>query len=350
MKKFIYVLMSCFFSQFIFCSDSSTEEFFEEAREPELFYQVGTSSKQNTMTGKYAHDNEDRYVVKSIKYAFDKPDQSAAFFGVFDGHGGHDVSDFLRDHIVNIFLGAVSTAKTVFKAIENTFETVDRQARALRTKQGSTAAVSVICNNKIYLANAGDSVAIAVLRKDNRYYYKDTIDHKPSNKNEADRIQQAGGFITKNGSVARVGRNLSLSRSIGDHPKELGLIATPDIKWLELNNTFRALILVSDGVTDVMTREDIVNEVLDAFHDGKSADEAAQIIVEEAARRGSKDDITALVVKFLYGVNKPEEATTLESPFSNYDVKRSLKRKRTDIKKTPAKRVKKESPGKAKTS
>lgn len=322
MKNYIFVLALAFFSQFLLCSDSSTEEIITE---PALFYQVGVHSQKNNRTGRYAHANEDRYVFQSIKYAFDVPDRSAAVFGVFDGHGTANVSDFLKENFVKTFLGAAYNNENISQAIKNTFMSVDMQARILRAKQGSTAVVAIIHDQTIYLANAGDSAAIAILRRENQYYYMDTTDHKPNVDSEMERILQAGGTINYTGPVARVGGNLSVSRSIGDYPKEIGLIATPEVKSTKIDESFQALILVSDGVTDKLSREEIMNIVLDAFYEGKSAEDAARMIVAKAALRGSTDDITALVIRFLWENRRPAEATVLDAPFSSCNVKRAAK-------------------------
>ena len=74
---------------------------------------------------------------------------------------------------------------------------------------GCTACVSLVTPNKIYVANAGDSRAVAALDKAS---YELSEDHKPENKNERKRIENASGFVEDN----RVNGILNLSRSIGD--------------------------------------------------------------------------------------------------------------------------------------
>ena len=75
---------------------------------------------------------------------------------------------------------------------------------------GCTANVALIANNKLYVANAGDSRS--VLGMSNESAFPMSEDHKPDNEGEKKRITQAGGFVTD----GRVNGNLNLSRALGD--------------------------------------------------------------------------------------------------------------------------------------
>ncbi len=74
---------------------------------------------------------------------------------------------------------------------------------------GCTANVALVTNDMIYVANAGDSRAVAGIK---RSAYELSYDHKPENKDERKRIEDANGFVDDN----RVNGILNLSRSIGD--------------------------------------------------------------------------------------------------------------------------------------
>ena len=74
---------------------------------------------------------------------------------------------------------------------------------------GTTAIVSVIYNNILYVANAGDSRC--VLCRDGSAIEM-SIDHKPEDDSERARIENAGGKITMDG---RINGGLNLSRAIG---------------------------------------------------------------------------------------------------------------------------------------
>jgi serine/threonine protein phosphatase PrpC len=75
---------------------------------------------------------------------------------------------------------------------------------------GCTANVALIANNKLYVANAGDSRS--VLGMSNDVAFPMSIDHKPDDEPEKRRITDAGGFVTD----GRVNGNLNLSRALGD--------------------------------------------------------------------------------------------------------------------------------------
>lgn len=63
--------------------------------------------------------------------------------------------------------------------------------------------------NTLYVANAGDSRS--VLCRNNKPFPL-SVDHKPDDALEKNRIKEAGGFV----SEGRVNGNLNLSRALGD--------------------------------------------------------------------------------------------------------------------------------------
>lgn len=75
---------------------------------------------------------------------------------------------------------------------------------------GTTACVVVVKGKTLYVANAGDS-RIVLCR--NGQAMDLSVDHKPEDQIEKDRIENAGGKITADG---RVNGGLNLSRAIGN--------------------------------------------------------------------------------------------------------------------------------------
>jgi len=74
---------------------------------------------------------------------------------------------------------------------------------------GCTANVSLIVNGTLICANAGDS---RTLLCSGSKPYPMSIDHKPDDEKEYNRVTKAGGFV----SEGRIDGNLNLSRCIGD--------------------------------------------------------------------------------------------------------------------------------------
>ena len=76
---------------------------------------------------------------------------------------------------------------------------------------GCTACVALLQKHCLYVANVGDSRCV-VSRGGQAVDM--SLDHKPEDKIESDRIEKAGGKVTCDG---RVNGGLNLSRALGDH-------------------------------------------------------------------------------------------------------------------------------------
>lgn len=116
---------------------------------------------------------------------------------------------------------------------------------------GCTACVALIRGNYLHVANAGDSRC--VVSRDG-VAIDMSIDHKPEDDMERNRIEKAGGHVTVDG---RVNGGLNLSRALGDHTyketeglplKEQMISPEPDVNKLELTVKDEFLIVACDGV------------------------------------------------------------------------------------------------------
>jgi protein phosphatase 1B len=208
-----------------------------------------------------------------------------SFFGVFDGHGGDEISNYVSKELINSILNAdqelfelLSLNITYLSeqyedrlknAITNGFLQLDNEMKLKFTKSGSTAVACLITPTQIYLINCGDSRGLIV--SDNQIKIA-TKDHKPEDQNEKGRIKKAGGNVNNNRIKYFVNqsskpRSLAVSRSLGDHhfksnsifnQIEQIVIAKPDIYVYErLNEKDEFLILASDGIWDVYKNEDL---------------------------------------------------------------------------------------------
>ena len=93
----------------------------------------------------------------------------------------------------------------------------------------------------------------------------------------------------------RVGGTLAITRAFGDHSlKKEGVTAKPFINKHAIKPFDKFLVIASDGVWDALEDQDAINFCKDEF----STKDIAQGIIKSAIDKGSKDNISCLVIKF----------------------------------------------------
>lgn len=238
--------------------------------------------------------------------------QAVHAFGVFDGHGGKEVAQFVRAHFseelnknTSFNNGDLKTSLTenflkmdtllieptgkdeLRKYAKISKEEDDLQSKKETNRQmdlfkqfmgdktsettdvglltGCTASVCLIdeANKKLYFANSGDSRSIICK---SGVAYPMSIDHKPDLDIEKARIYKAGGWVEE----GRINGNLNLSRCLGDleykqnkdiTPAEQIITANPDVVVENLSSDVEFIILACDGVWDCMTNQEICDFV-----------------------------------------------------------------------------------------
>jgi len=256
-----------------------------------------------------------------------KGSEEYSYFGVYDGHGGRQIADFLDETLENnisIELQQTDSAP-VLERLQRAFLITDMQSRRLNIVTSGATAVSALVHTavdpndsnttlsrKLYVANVGDSRAVLVSEphtaldhlpkpaladsSSNMHAYRLTYDHRAEDAREQARVEAAGGFITR----GRVLGILAVSRSFGDHGMKDFVIADPhltEVDLLALNNA-PLLIIACDGVWDVFSDQEAADLLLEEFKSqgNKPFEDAAEILVQAAMDRGSADNITAIVV------------------------------------------------------
>uniref|UniRef100_A0A0C9R2K5 PPM1L protein n=1 Tax=Fopius arisanus TaxID=64838 RepID=A0A0C9R2K5_9HYME len=158
---------------------------------------------------------------------------------------------------------------------------------------GTTALIAVLEDNKLTVANVGDSRGVMCDSKGNAIPL--SFDHKPQQQRERQRINKAGGLVTFNG-VWRVAGILATSRALGDYPlKDRKLvIADPDILTFDLTDHDPSfLILASDGLWDTFSNEEAVAYIRDRLNEPYFG---AKSLTLQSYYRGSLDNITVVVI------------------------------------------------------
>jgi len=216
-------------------------------------------------------------------------DYKTSLFGIFDGHGGNDVVKYIKDRIPEIIKKYINDLCPIEKCFINSFNKIDEELKFYDSENtGSTATIVLIQDNKIYCANVGDSRAYIIY---NNSIKQITVDHKCSMPEEAERIMNAGGKITKN----RVQGQLVLSRSLGDlYVKKYGVINLPDISVNKIDYNIRYVVIASDGIWDVVDEK----TVLSMSKSRKNAEEFCKDLVKLAIEKETKDNVSCIVISF----------------------------------------------------
>lgn len=214
---------------------------------------------------------------------------------VFDGHGGDDVSIFLQNNFAEFVKQGLYNGclHDIPMLLRRAFATADNMIEVINTPTtGSTAIVCLIHNDKVFFANAGDSLAMIQYSNSDRVEYM-SIDHKVDNPNETKRIIASGGQIYYNSGMGRVSGTLNLARSLGDFYLKQWVISEPFIRSESLKN-IRYIFLASDGIWDVMDKIKIQKILKDITHQTAYVD--LNTVIEYAMAAGSTDNITATLI------------------------------------------------------
>ncbi|CAA7026220.1 unnamed protein product [Microthlaspi erraticum] len=217
-------------------------------------------------------------------------------FGVFDGHGGARAAEYVKRHLFSNLITHPKFISDTKSAITDAYNHTDSELlkaseNSHNRDAGSTASTAILVGDRLLVANVGDSRAV-ISRGGNAIAV--SRDHKPDQSDERERIENAGGFVMWAGTW-RVGGVLAVSRAFGDRLLKQYVVADPEIQEEKIDESLEFLILASDGLWDVVSNEEAVAMVKEV----EGSEDSAKKLVGEAIKRGSADNITCVVVRFL---------------------------------------------------
>ncbi|GMI84671.1 VITAMIN C DEFECTIVE 3 [Hibiscus trionum] len=233
-------------------------------------------------------------------------------FGIFDGHRGGAAAEFSVQALPEFLKTLGSTCSPADALVEAFVKTdvafrdeLDSQKKSRRVIQkdwhpGCTAAASLIVRNKLFVANAGDCRTILCRRGCPLALSRDHVASCPEERN---RVVSAGGEVKWQVDTWRVGRAaLQVTRSIGDDDLKPAVTAEPEITETVLSAEDEFLVMASDGLWDVVSDTEVITIVRDTV---KEPAMCSKRLATEAVERGSKDNVTVIVV-FLRPVSTAE--------------------------------------------
>eukprot|EP00940_MAST-03C_sp_MAST-3C-sp2_P003089 g3089.t1 len=233
------------------------------------------------------------------------------YFAVFDGHGGDSVAKFCGSNVLKrlsrmrAMKSSRSSPKSLAQCMKKAYIELDDALRKEKPHGfciadfcGCTAVSCLVTPSHYVVANLGDSRAILCR---NGKCVPMSSDHKPYDEDEKSRIEKAGGKVY----WGRVNGKLAVSRAIGDFvhkgskdvkPENQVVTVLPDVKIYERKGEDQFVVMACDGVWDVLKNEEVCALVCDAIKGGvEDCDALSKLIIDESFKKGSTDNITAVV-------------------------------------------------------
>ena len=215
-------------------------------------------------------------------------------FAVFDGHGGNTASKYAEEMFVEVYEKFLKVNDPT-EAARKAFNQIDEDlCLKMNANSGTTATVVYIKDEYLYVSNCGDSRAIIHTPYDTEPTTRLTIDHRPSNPSERERITRLKGRFDGNyvNNPRRGSFKIGVTRSLGDKYFKPLLTPIPDSTITMLGDEYITIVVACDGIWDVLSDE----EVMEIANSGISSQEAADKIIEEAYDVGSNDNMTVIVI------------------------------------------------------
>ena len=318
----------------------------------------------NSYKGIVKDYNEDRVVVVS---QIQKPQKTIhrtwpkmSYFGVFDGHGGENCSEYLKNNFLDYLVESknfphdikVSITETFDKLEDEFYEKNKQKPKDQIDNSGSCALVAIMTENKIYIGNIGDSRAIMSLNNGTKVKQL-SIDHKPNNLKEFERITKNGGkvyvdedikedengkldesklnFITEKNDFNKYKSqrevifrhfpsHLAVVRSIGDlkvKRPEYGalkgnIIHTPEVFVYDYSPSYDFMVMGCDGIFDELSNEEIIGAAWHVFKNKAKeknydlnllTEDSCDMIIKYAMDVMTSDNLSCIVIG-LEGVQK----------------------------------------------
>jgi serine/threonine protein phosphatase PrpC len=290
----------------------------------------------STQNSQFRKHMEDECVAIPKYRAFPDDPAVSSFFGVYDGHGGdfcakyaakyfhqklaelmqikysakrgqpseadsssnrsNDTSTSSMDNCSDVEADVLSNAE-IESCYAEAFSSLDKELEDFdeSSESGSTAVTCLIRKyngrTTFHIANVGDSRAIFCCDGQTSRL---SVDHKATNEDEIKRIRALNGIIVNK----RVAGSISVTRALGQADEKKFITSAPHIASLEIASDDAFLVLVSDGVTDVFSDEELTEFVAKRLDEGEKSITIGKMLLDEAKAQGSMDNMTAVIICF----------------------------------------------------
>ncbi|CAL9107557.1 unnamed protein product [Musa textilis] len=286
-----------------------------------LCLQYSSLTQRGYYPGWPDHANQDSFCVK----AQFQGNPGLHFFGVFDGHGnfGAECAAFVRDKLTAVLSADPRLWENPTEACDSAFAATNsalHDSEIDDSMSGTTAITVLVRGDTLFVANVGDSRAVAGVRDRDRVAAEDlSSDHTALRKDECERVRLCGArvlTVTQLKSEGDEGSDdggdpprlwvqngmypgSSFTRSVGDSVAEsIGVVAVPEIKVVKITDNHSFFVIASDGIFQFLSSQAVV-DMVSSFVDPRDA--CSKIVAESyklwLEREGRTDDMTIIIVR-----------------------------------------------------
>lgn len=236
-------------------------------------------------------------------------DRDFAVLAVFDGHGGKQTANFVRQAFPAELATQVVkhaddplTDKTIRKILNETFARVDHRIATEQSgvMDGCCAVVILSLGAMCWIANLGDSAAY-LAREAAPGTFKAiplSAQHNCFAMKEKERILRMGGAV-ENGRINGI---LNVTRAFGDiHLKKFGVISQPELMKVTVDpEQDRFILLGSDGLfasTTALETVELVSELMEQQQDGVNVLElCSELLKDTLENKQVQDNVTGMLL------------------------------------------------------
>ena len=268
------------------------------------FSKINTSKIDETIFGLQIGANkpiEDTYSIKKLTLR----NSNGYFISIFDGHGGSYLSNYSNnvfyDYFIEFYLNFPeheNESEKIKKSLNETFKRIEKEFLLLsydnkkkikpeKMNMGTCALIAIILNNKLYIANLGDSKArmFSIKNNTNNKYSVTKISNVFNARKKKEQEYLKNKFpndkniyicYEKEPKICYVKGMLQPTRSLGDFYlkyKEFNkylsdfngpyISAEPDIQIYNLKTNDKYIILGSDGLWDFVKSSQVASLIED---------------------------------------------------------------------------------------
>jgi len=240
-----------------------------------------------------------------------------SFFGVFDGHGGKETSEWCKENFHKIIDQVLQKRNDPDplneEAIIEAFITADKtyiNNQPVVILNGDDVAEYIgttVCTvlldrerGKLLVANLGDTRCI--MRRD-KWAVQLSVDHKTTVKEEVERIERTGHRLER----GRIDGIINVSRSIGDAAfkrdkgkdiSEQPIIPIPTVNVISLEKGRDEYIVIgTDGIYDGLENGEIIDFIEEKRKEKSfNVKDLASDLIKKGLEIGCYDNITVIIV------------------------------------------------------